>query len=139
MQRLGGIALSADLLKSLWLQKLPITTQSCLAVTKGSLDELARLVDQVAEIRQPRSVAAVSSDHTTKLLQTLLKEVKIERQSRSDRAFQPRSKSRSKSRSRYRQWEQPKDDLCFYHTNFKMKVKKRVEPCKHFTTFNPEN
>ncbi|XP_060881958.1 uncharacterized protein LOC132953596 [Metopolophium dirhodum] len=142
MQRLGGSALSADLLKSLWLQHLPITTQACLAVTKGSVDELARLADQVAEIGQPRSVAAVASDRTTELLQTLLKEVaelKLERQSRGDRACQPRSKSRSKSRSRYRQWEQPKDDLCFYHTNFKMKAKQCVEPCKHYTTFNLEN
>ncbi|CAI6358557.1 unnamed protein product [Macrosiphum euphorbiae] len=38
MQRLRGSALSADLLKSLWLQYLPITTQSCLAVTKGSFN-----------------------------------------------------------------------------------------------------
>jgi len=75
MQRLRGITLSADLLKLLWLQHLPITTQSCLAVTKGSLDELARLADPVAEIRQPRSLAAVLSDHTTELLQTLLKKV----------------------------------------------------------------
>jgi len=142
MQRLGGNALSNELLKSLWLQHLPVTTQSCLAVTKGSLDELARLADQVAEIGQPRSVAAVSSDKTAELLQTLIKEVaelKLERQSRSDKAFQPRSQSRSKSRSRYRQWEQPRDDLCFYHTNFKMKAKKCVEPCKHYTTFKPEN
>lgn len=75
MQRLGGNALSNELLRSLWLQHLPVTTQSCLAVTKGSFDELARLADQVAEIRQPRSVAAVSSDKTAELLQTLIKEV----------------------------------------------------------------
>jgi len=94
MQRLGGNALSNELLKSLWLQHLPITTQSCLAVTKGSLDELARLADPVAEIGQPRSVAAVSSDKTAELLQILIKEVaelKLERQSRSDKTFQPRS------------------------------------------------
>lgn len=42
MQRLGGMALSAQMLKT-WLQHLPVTTQACLAVSKGELDELPNL------------------------------------------------------------------------------------------------
>jgi hypothetical protein len=140
MQRLGGMSLSVELLKSLWLQHLPVTTQSCLAVTNGSLDELAKLADQVAEIGQPRQVAAVATNETTELLQMLVKEVaelKLERQSRSHTGRQQRH-SRSKSRPRLT-WEQPKDGLCFYHTNFKAKAKKCVEPCKHYATFTSEN
>lgn len=75
MQRLGGIALSSELLKSLWLQHFPVTMQSCLAVTKGSLDEFAKLIDLVAEIGQLRNVAAIAVDQIAELLQTLIKDV----------------------------------------------------------------
>lgn len=140
MQRLGGGAVSTELLKSLWLQHLPVATQSCLAVAKGSLDELAKLADQVVEIGQSRQIAAIATNETAELLKTLLKEVaelKIERQPRNNSSRQ-RTNFRSRSQSRVA-WEQPKDGLCFYHTNFKGKAKKCVEPCKHFSTFTAEN
>jgi hypothetical protein len=136
MQRLGGLALSPELLKSLWLQHLPITTQSCLAVASGSIEELAKLADKVAEIGQPRAVAAVTSDATAELLQTLIKEVselKLERQSRTV-SQQPRSAYYSRSRSKFQSWVPAKDGLCFYHTNFKHKAKKCVAPCKNSLT-----
>lgn len=141
MQRLGGTSLSAELLKSLWLQHLPVTTQSCLAVANGSIEELAKLADKVSEIGQSRMVATVTNDTTTELLKTLIKEVselKLERQSRSE-SRHSRSNSRSRSRSKFRPWEQAKEGMCFYHTNFKHKAKKCVEPCKHFAAFTSKS
>ncbi|KAL4119980.1 hypothetical protein QTP88_012730 [Uroleucon formosanum] len=87
MQRLGGVALSSELLKSLWLQHLPIVMQSCLAVTSGTVEELSKLADKIGEIGEPRVVAAVASDPTTELLKQLIKDVaelKLERKSRKD-------------------------------------------------------
>lgn len=72
MQRLGDASLSSELLKSLWLH-LPVTTQLCLAEAYGSIEELAKLADKVAENRQPRAVASVTSDGIAELLQTLIK------------------------------------------------------------------
>jgi len=82
MQRLGEEALSSELLKSLWLQHLPIAMQSCLAVTSGTVEELSKLADKIGGIGEPRVVAAVASDPTTELLKHLIKDVaefKIER------------------------------------------------------------
>ncbi|XP_008179439.1 uncharacterized protein LOC103308205 [Acyrthosiphon pisum] len=36
MQRLGGMACSTQLLKTLWLQQLPVTTQSCLTMSTNN-------------------------------------------------------------------------------------------------------
>lgn len=137
MQRLGGVALSAELLKSLWLQHLPIAMQCCLAVTSGTVEELSMLADKIGEIGEPRVVAAVTNDPTTELLKQLIKDVaelKLERKSRKDQD-QQRTSSRSRSRSSFKIWGPAKDGLCFYHTNFKHKAKKCVEPCKHYNTF----
>jgi len=137
MQRLGGYALSAELFKSLWLQHLPAATQSCLAVTNGTVEELSKLADKIIEIGQPRSVAAVSSDSTAELLKQLIKDVeelKIERLSRREYGQQKRS-SRSRSRSNFKTWVPASDGLCFYHTNFKHKAKKCVEQCKQYAAF----
>lgn len=137
MQRLGGVALSSELLKSLWLQHLPIAMHSCLAVTSGTVEELSKLADEIGEIGEPRVVAAVTSDPTTELLKQLIKvvaELKLERKSRKDQD-QQRTSSRSRSRSSFKIWAPAKDGLCFYHTNFKHKAKKCVEPCKNYNTF----
>ncbi|XP_022163291.1 uncharacterized protein LOC111028839 isoform X2 [Myzus persicae] len=64
MQRLGGVALSSELLKSLWLQHLPIAMQSCLAVTSGTVEELSKLADKIGEIGESRVVAAERSRST---------------------------------------------------------------------------
>lgn len=141
MQRLGGVALSSELLKSLWLQHLPIAMQSCLAVTSGTVEELSKLADKIGEIGEPRVVAAVASDPTTELLKQLIKDVaelKLERNSRKDQD-QQRTSSRSRSRSGFKIWGPAKDGLCFYHTNFKHKAKKCVEPCKHYNTFKTKS
>jgi len=52
MQRLGGMTCSAQLLKTLWLQQLPVTTQSCLTMSSGTIEKLARLADKISEIDQ---------------------------------------------------------------------------------------
>jgi len=137
MQRLGGNAMSSELLKSLWLQHLPVATQSCLAVTNGTVEELSKLADKIIEIGQLRSVVAVSSDSTAELLKQSIKNVeglKIEHLSRREYGPQKRS-SRSRSRSSFKTWVPASDELCFYHTNFKHKAKKCVEPSKQYATF----
>ncbi|KAF0700546.1 Uncharacterized protein FWK35_00037578, partial [Aphis craccivora] len=104
-----------------------ILTQSCLAVTNGTVEKLSKLADKIVETGQPRSVAAVSSDSTAELL-------KIERLSRREYGQQKRS-SRARSHSNFKTWVPASDEICFYHTNFKHKAKKCVEPCKQYAAF----
>lgn len=64
-----------------------MTTQSYLAVTNGSVEELSKLADRIIEIGQPRFVTAVSNDPITELLKQLVNDVaelKIECQSRRE-------------------------------------------------------
>lgn len=140
MQRLGGLSLSPELLKSLWLQHIPVAMQHCLAVASGSVNELSKLADKIGEIGQPRIVATVSAteDSTTEILKQLVQEVaelKLDRQSRRGQE-QSRQKFRSRSRSGCKIWVPAKDGLCFYHTNFKSKAKNCVEPSKQFASFS---
>lgn len=141
MQRLGGSALSTQLLQTLWLQRLPVTTQSCLTVSNGTLEELAKLADKVAEIEIQRTVVSTVSDSTAELLKTLINEVselKIYNQRSRDQVRQGghrsrnTSKFRTKSRTRSRgRWVQGDNGFCYYHDNFGVKAKKCVEPCKY--------
>lgn len=146
MQRLGGLACSAQLLKTLWLQQLPVTTQSCLTMSSGTIEELARLADKIAEIDQQRMVVNTVSDSTAEILKTLIKEVnelkiastRMDNRSRSSSSNRT-SRSRSTSRKRYNKWSMSENGYCFYHDNFGKKARKCVDPCKYTTSKNDQH
>lgn len=74
MRRLGDTAVPSEILKTLWLQRLPPHVQSILATSWDSLENLAVMADKITDIEQPQ-IAAVTqvSPSTTLLLQTLKK------------------------------------------------------------------
>jgi len=139
MQRLGGTSNSAQLLKTLWLQQLPIATQSCLAMSSGTIEELAKLADKISEIDQQRVVSNAISDSTSEILKTLIKEVNElklvsthnDNRSRSESNNRAEQRPRLSSRTRYSKWKMSENNYCFYHDNFGKKAKKCVEPCKY--------
>ncbi|XP_063235062.1 uncharacterized protein LOC134537973 [Bacillus rossius redtenbacheri] len=62
LRGLAGTAIPDDLLRSLWLGRLPSPTQAILATqTNASLDALADLADAIADTNPQPQVAAVSS------------------------------------------------------------------------------
>lgn len=139
MQRLGGTSCSSQLLKTLWLQQLPIATQSCLTMSSGTIEELAKLADKISEIDQQRVAINAVSDSTSEILKTLIKEVnelkivstRNNNRSRSENSNRARQRSRSSSRAMHSRWKMGENNYCFYHDNFGKKARKCTEPCKY--------
>ncbi|KAF5283066.1 hypothetical protein FQR65_LT14083 [Abscondita terminalis] len=125
MARLGGTSLPKDLLKTLWLQRLPPHIQSILATSTDSVDKVAEMADKIAEIEQPQTctVTVPQPDKTSELLNQLIKEVAELKAARGPKYSSHRS--RSKSRPRHTE-----TDTCWYHKTFKEKSNKCVAPWK---------
>ncbi|KYB29887.1 hypothetical protein TcasGA2_TC034537 [Tribolium castaneum] len=77
MKRLGDSAVSDELLKTLWLQRLPTHVQSVLATSSDPIQNLAQMADKIVEIQHMFSVCTVATpteDMSAAILQ-LAKEV----------------------------------------------------------------
>lgn len=135
MRNLSGKSLSDDVLKSLWLQKLPNSMQQILAVCEQSLDGLSKVADTVNEVSifNP-TVASVSQDSLT--LTNLKHEIEnlsseIKRLSRSRIRENRRYKrpfSRSKERSQSKNTKS-QNKTCWYHRKFANNAHKCIQPC----------
>ena len=155
-QILGEWQIHESLLREFWMQKLPISMQSVLAVVKDrTLSELASLADEVAERygTQSSQVNAVAGEscstqapHSTEsLISTMLAEIAALRQdfralslNQSRRSSSSSSSSRSRSRSssrsrgsRSRSSSSNRDGLCWYHATFGDKARRCRSPCTH--------
>lgn len=150
MKRLSSADMSDDLLKTLWLKRLP--TQACvmLSTNNAPLAELAKIADKIVEIGNLNSVNAVSmSSSSTDSLQNcilqLTKAVESLQRSNGNQNFHP-NRSRSKSRNRSQNHSgnrsstpannsssKKKYDTCWYHYKFGTKADKcggtKDEPC----------
>lgn len=131
MSQLGSLSVSSELLKTLWLQRLPTTMQSILATSEDSLPNLARMADKISEIEQPQTYA-VSSDAVNKNMAETIKQLTEEiAELKSSFRKQQRSTSKNRSRSHNRSRDPPDTRACWYHRKFNEKAKKCVAPCKY--------
>ena len=141
MRTLADQSVGDALLKSLWLGRLPQSMQTILAVLNDDLDQLAKVADKVHDVTPHpyvNVIKEVPEPSTSRLEQQIsqltkqvaeLQAVVDRRNSRGGRRNFRRSNSRSKSRDRYKQYKEPTNDLCFYHTNFGADAKKCKPPC----------
>lgn len=140
MRSLAGEAVGEALLKSLWLNRLPPTTQSVLAALSDDLPQLAAVADKITDLVMPAQVNTVANRQTTSVSQleqqisALTKQVSelstmVQRRERSRGSSPHGSRHRSKSQRRYRSYKDLADNICFYHTNFGIKAKKCSPPC----------
>lgn len=139
MQILAGTSITNELLKNLWLRGLPQRMRDILiALDQNDLDKLANVADRLLEtygntsttVYQVSKPSHVSSEiKLTEMVQKLTAEVEALRLQRSrDRSFsRNRSTSRSKSRSQIK--SDNGQQLCFYHSRFKTKARKCIQPC----------
>lgn len=145
LQALASNTIPEQLLRTLWMGRLPSQLQAILA-TRGSdsLEAVAELADRVYEVTQ-KSVAVASIQPSTskqaenssleQQVQALTKQVanlnKKLAQERKTRQRRDRSQSRSKSQ------DKSEEGVCFYHRRFKEKAQKCTQPCSFKKT--PEN
>lgn len=143
MRRLSSTEMTDDLLKTLWLKRLPTQARVMLSTNSAELSELAKIADKVVEIGNLNSVNGIStSNQQTDALQTCILQLTkaIESLQRSNGNDNPRSFSRSRSKSRSRSQNRSENpsstksskpskskkqyDICWYHYTFGSKADK---------------
>lgn len=133
MKNLAAGKIDNEMLKTLWLQRLPINVQQILALSSDELTKLAQMADQILEISDTRySISAISSnanldadlDMLKKQILTLTEKVntlsKYLRRSGN-------SRSRSTSKNKSNKVEDPK--MCWFHKTFAEKARRCIPPC----------
>lgn len=147
MRELGGDKVSEELLKSLWLQRLPDNMQAILYCNPGTLSDLASCADKISEVYNKPSVfscskpvASSNSDAIWDRLNFVTKQLD-ELQLQVNRLYpivnyRSRSRSRSSSSNKFRR---NKSTLCWYHSRFSEKALKCIQPCSFNSNTLPKN
>jgi hypothetical protein len=148
LRELAAGKASEEILRMLWLARLPHSTQVALATQIDStLDNLARLADAVASlIPNPPALSQVNSRSLDELLEekiarlgeTLERKLMTATQSRRDtygngnrqyRSSDNATYRRNRSKSRNRRDNTPQDGKCFFHARFGAAARKCRAPC----------
>ncbi|GFY55458.1 uncharacterized protein TNIN_352061 [Trichonephila inaurata madagascariensis] len=65
MKRLAGSSISDELIKSLWLQRLPQQTQTILSISKDSLNNIAEMTDNIIAVYSSSEVCSVTNNNSS--------------------------------------------------------------------------
>lgn len=142
MKVLAGDKVSADFLKTIWMNSLPQHVRAILSTIEGDLDKMAQTADKVVEITDTPNVAEVTQKEPQidpkivqieKQLQELTNLVKSLSMGRSNSRQRERSNSRHRdNRSESEAMKEKKKDgewLCWYHYRFGDKARDCIPPC----------
>ncbi|XP_058987782.1 uncharacterized protein LOC131806915 [Musca domestica] len=128
MRSLSQGKVSNDILKQLWMQRLPSQMKAILSVSEDSLDKLSTMADKIADSSESDvcsfSPSSTRLEEIEKKLQTLCTQINSFRKSRS------RSKS-SSSRNRRSNSGSKSKPYCWYHFKFGEKARKCLAPCNY--------
>ncbi|XP_033231727.1 uncharacterized protein LOC117182731 [Belonocnema kinseyi] len=156
LRGLAGTVVPDDVLRPLWLGRLPVDTQRILgSQTRSTLDGIATLADSIADIApssghiaetfQPRAadplelilqrlnfmVKAQIAEATSAITTSLRQEIAAASGNRDQPRYnRPRSRSRGRSQSRDNNRSQPRDmGEGWYHRKFGADAKRCTTPC----------
>ena len=151
---LGNRQLDDEIIRQLWMKRLPVRIREVLAVFGPvSLDELALAADKMLEANpNPQQLSACSNpDHflphaddvNTRLgnLEQQLQQLLNISRSRSTSRNSSRSRSRSRSHSRSRRPPRITNgnpSHCWYHQQFGNQARKCTPPCSFTNQGNPQ-
>lgn len=127
LQTLAGTTVPEQLLRILWLGRLPTQMQVILATrTQDRLQEVAEQADRIHEVSS-RTIAEVSTANGSELSEqvaALTRQIsEMDRRWRNmTRPHHRRPRSKSRDRKQYR-------EMCFYHKKFGVKAKRCEKPC----------
>lgn len=131
MRQLAGNQFNEDVLRKMWLQRLPNQTQAILTVSAEPLDKIAIMADRILSTFSYNSQVAEVKTNVVENSKTDL-ELKVEAlsqkidkisKSKSNDKFVRRSRSSSRSRN--------ESGICWYHRRFKEKATKCTHPCRY--------
>lgn len=151
LRGLAGKAVPDDLLRTIWLGRLPTSMQAILATQTGTeLNKVAELADTIFDtMTEKRGVAAVSREPTgsrqneplaeqVALLNTKIEKIVIELRQEiaavGDQSLAHRSRERERRsvtpvRARSRSRGHGPDGVCWYHWRFRAKANRCEKPC----------
>lgn len=142
MRRVGIESANEQLLKGLWMQRLPVNVQTCLSTVDEPLAKLAELADKVMEtIRTSNgTVSSVNSSDKDTAIQELRNEMReLARQvSRVMKSHDDTRRSRSRSATPNKRLSSDnatsQSDECWFHKTFGASAKKCRDPCSKSNT-----
>lgn len=138
MKSLSSGKVGNDILKTLFLERLPDKVKSILAVCEtNDIDKLAVQADKIVEAFSNSTSMFISEvspntneENLSKKLDQLIARIDaLETRSRSAQRSNP-STSKARSRSRGTSANRKESGLCWYHWRFNEKAQKCVSPCK---------
>ena len=134
MQELSaGLKMTDDLLKMLFLQRLPPDVKNILTISDEKVGKLAEMADKMMDA-PTRHVSAASSSSTMKpedsdlrcQIAALTEEIRNLKADRGRSTSRSRSASRSSSRNTYGDG----DEICWFHRKYGGRALKCRDPCK---------
>ncbi len=122
-----------NILRTKWLSRLPMTTQSILASQADmNIDKLASLADKIHDIALPAAqINSVQEPAATSAVESRISRLEASINELAS-SFKRQVISRSRSRHRFRSRTSspaPNNDTCWYHQNFGNKAKRCRSPC----------
>lgn len=127
MKDLANGKIDDDVLKQLWIERLPESIRSVITIVDGDTTKMALQADKMIEVQQFSNVSAVQSSNPLQAeIESLRKEIAALKARNSEPQKEQqhtRNRSRSKSKVRF--------PFCRYHYRFGDKAKKCVEPCQY--------
>ncbi|XP_075163114.1 uncharacterized protein LOC142235741 [Haematobia irritans] len=136
MSTLAANKVSEEVLKSLWMQRLPKQTQIILYVSSESLNKLAQMADKIADTAEPWDINAHRKNSSSSIIRNL--EIKTDELTKKIEAMNTGSRSRSKSRSLSSNNTKGKP-LRWFHYKFREQARKCVQLCSFPTNLSSEN
>lgn len=140
MQDLSCGKVGDDLLRILWLQRLPFNIQSILACSTDTLQVMSTMADKIYEATQNASIQVIdSSSKTNGDLAEMIHSIedKINNLNRKIDMSTPRIGSKSPKRPTP---HDPDTGNCWYHDNYGHKARKACNPpCAFVTNKNNNN
>lgn len=126
LRTLAGVAVPDQLLRTLWLARLPSQMRVILATrSQDRLEDVAEQADRIQEVsgRFVSEVTASTSDKT--IVEQLSRlALRIDEIDKRGRPSQKHKRSRSRSRENKKQ-----QDTCYYHRRFGNQARKCTKPC----------
>lgn len=148
LRKIGGDSHDETLLKGLWMQRLPIEVQTCLATVQSPLAKLAELADTVMDTFRVGTISTVTNNtrkETTPSesaavkhsdpISDLRREIR-ELTKRMERMQGQHRRSRSSSRSRSASQSSSNSSECWFHRTFGKDAKNCRPPCSYKGTAN---
>lgn len=125
------VGLTDDVLRNLWIKRLPEAAQSVLALTTDmTLDKAAKAADAIVEsINSAKAVNQISSES----MQISELNAKIDALTKAFGSFKQRDRSKSKNRS---ESEDKENEICRFHRKYGDDVRRCLLPCAHPTKPN---